>query len=75
MSSHRVNQANQGSQEVQDSKELQDHLVSQVYQEDQVPKATPASQDSKVNLTFDYNRFGKEPQKPKNIFDVIDLYY
>lgn len=46
----RVSQVNQGSQEVQDRKEVQDHPVSQVYQEDRVPKATPASQDSKVLL-------------------------
>lgn len=46
--SRRVSQVNQGSQEVQDRKEVQDHPVSQVYQEDRVPKATPASQDSKV---------------------------
>lgn len=46
----RVNQVSQGSQEVQDLKEPQDHPVSQVYQECQVPKATPDSQDSKVLL-------------------------
>lgn len=46
--SHRVNQASQGSQEPQDSRELQDHPVSQVYQDHQVPKGTLASQDSKV---------------------------
>lgn len=44
----RVNQASQGSQEVQDLKEVQEHPVFQVYQEDQVPKATLDSQDSKV---------------------------
>lgn len=58
--SHRVNQASQGSQEVQDLKELQDHLVSLVDQEDQVPKATLACQDSKVNLTFDYRAFRED---------------
>lgn len=58
-----MNQASQGSQEVQDLKELQDHLVSQVYQEGQVPKATLACQDSKVNLTFDCSRFRKDPQQ------------
>lgn len=44
----RVNQVSQGSQEVQDLKEHQDHPVSQVYQEAQVPKVTSDSQDSKV---------------------------
>lgn len=48
----RVNQASQGSQEVQDLKELQDHPVFQDYQEVQVPKATPVSLDSKVLLVF-----------------------
>lgn len=44
----RVNQVSQGSQEIQDLKERQDHPVSQVYQEGQVIKETPDSQDSKV---------------------------
>lgn len=48
--SGRVNQVSQGFQEVLDLKEPQDHLVFQVYQEGQVPKATPACQDSKVIL-------------------------
>lgn len=48
--SGRVNQVSQGFQEVLDLKEPQDRPVFQVYQEGQVPKATPACQDSKVIL-------------------------
>lgn len=73
-----MNQASQGSQVLQDRKELQDHPVSQVYREGQGPKATPASQDSKVNMKFEYSRFRKDPQKSKKqvkyISDVMYFY-
>lgn len=61
--SHRVNLASQGSQEVQDLKELQDLLVSQVYQGGLVPKVTLAFQDSKVNVIFNYSGFRIDPQQ------------
>lgn len=51
-----MNQVNQVSQEVQDLKEVQEHLVCQVYQEDQVPKVILAFQDSKVLLVFPVQR-------------------
>lgn len=61
----RVSQASQDSQEVQDLKEPQDHPGSQVYQEDQVLKATLASQDSKappVSLAPKVSTVGPVPQ-------------
>lgn len=48
--SPRVNQASQDSQEVQDSKGVQDHQVSLDCREVQVLKATLVCPDYKVNL-------------------------
>lgn len=52
----RASKANQASQEVQERRERQDHLVSQVYLEDQGPKEILACQDSKVPLVSPVQR-------------------